>query len=100
MGWPLSSGSLEAHNCAHLPAEACRDAVPVFSGGRQVGQATSHTWSPLLKKQISLASVQTPFAEPGTELQIEHTVEYERRRARATVVKTPFFDPPRKREKP
>ena len=83
---------------AHLPAQACRDAVPVLSGGRQVGQATSHTWSPMLKKQISLASVRTPFSRKGTRLQIEHTVEFERRTATATVVETPFFDPGRKRK--
>jgi glycine cleavage system aminomethyltransferase T len=33
----------------------------------------------------------------GKELEIEVTVEYERRRCRATVVKTPFFDPARKK---
>ena len=34
-----------------------RDPVPVFAGGRQVGRATSHGWSPILKQAIALASV-------------------------------------------
>jgi aminomethyltransferase len=82
----------------HLPAEACRAAVPVYQGRRQVGQATSHTWSPILKRQISLASIQAGNAAIGTELEIEHTVEFERLRTVATVVKTPFFNPERKRK--
>ena len=81
-----------------LPAGASRDPLPVFAHGRQVGRATSHTWSPLLKKSLALASVESGHARPGTRLQIEHTVEYERRRVSATVVETPFFDPERKRK--
>ena len=33
---------------------------------------------------------------PGTTLEIEMTVEAVRHRVRATVVETPFFNPPRK----
>ena len=82
----------------HLPAEACRAAVPVYSGRGQIGQATSHTWSPILKRQLSLASVRPEHAAPGTRLEIEHTVEFERLRTPATVVETPFFNPERKRK--
>ncbi len=81
-----------------LPAQASRDPLPVYSGDRQVGQATSHTWSPLLKKKIAIASIRTPFSHPGQRLQIEHTVEFERRRVTVTVVPTPFFNPERKRK--
>lgn len=80
-----------------LPAQARRDPLPVTSEGRQVGQATSHTWSPLLKKSIALATVRAAHAAPGTMLELEHTVEFERRRVPATVVPLPFFDPERKR---
>jgi len=80
-----------------LPAQARRDPLPVTSEGRQVGQATSHTWSPLLKKSIALATVRAAHASPGTLLELEHTVEFERRRVPATVVPLPFFDPERKR---
>jgi aminomethyltransferase len=82
-----------------LPARASRDALPVYSGdGRQVGKATSQTWSPLLKKYIAIATIEGAAVAPGQELELEHTVEFERRRVPATVVKTPFFDPERKRK--
>jgi aminomethyltransferase len=82
-----------------LPATARRDALPVYDdNGRQVGQATSHTWSPLLKKYLAIASVRRGFGAKGTKLQIEHTVEYERRQVTATVAPLPFFDPERKRK--
>jgi aminomethyltransferase len=77
-------------------ATASRVAVPVYRAGRQVGRATSTTWSPTLKKMIALATVDRPHFAEGTQLQMEVTVEAVRHRVRATVVKTPFFDPPRK----
>ena len=82
-----------------LPATARRDGLPLYDEeGQQVGQATSHTWSPLLKKYLAIASVRRPFGALGTKLQIEHTVEYERRKITATVSALPFFDPERKRK--
>ena len=80
-----------------MPPTASRTAVPLYSGRRQVGKATSWTWSPNLKKQIALASVGADHEAPGTRLQMEWTVEARRRRVPATVVELPFFDPPRKR---
>lgn len=82
-----------------LPGTARRDGLPVYDDeGNQVGKVTSHTWSPILKKYIALTSVLARCAAPGTVLQMEHTVEYERRKVPATVVKTPFYDPERKRK--
>lgn len=82
-----------------LPATARRDALPVYDDdGRQVGQATSHTWSPLLKKYLAIGSVRPGFEKKGTKLQIEHTVEYERRKVGATVAPIPFYDPERKKK--
>ena len=80
-----------------VPAEASRVHVPVFSGSRQVGRATSTTWSPTLKKMIALASVGAAYEETGTKLMVEWTVEARRGRIAADVVPLPFFDPPRKR---
>jgi aminomethyltransferase len=77
-------------------ATASRVAVPVYRGRRQVGRATTTTWSPVLKKMIALATVERPHYAEGTELQIEVTVEAVRHRVKATVVKTPFFNPRRK----
>jgi aminomethyltransferase len=61
-----------------------------------VGRATSTTWSPTLKKMIALATVDGPHYAEGTQLQVEVTVEAVRHKVKATVVKTPFFDPKRK----
>ncbi|HEX7296753.1 MAG TPA: aminomethyltransferase family protein [Pyrinomonadaceae bacterium] len=79
---------------------ASRVAVPVFKEGNQVGKATSSTWSPTLKKMIALATVKREFTRPGTRLQFEITVEAVRHQVRATVVKTPFFNPKRKTATP
>jgi aminomethyltransferase len=81
-----------------VPGGAWRAGVPVYDGGgAQIGQATSGAWSPLLKKNLALASVRSEHAEVGKTLSVEVTVEYRRRRVSATVVRTPFFDPERKR---
>lgn len=81
-----------------VTGRASRVAVPLYnSRGRQVGQATSHTFSPLLKKYIALASVESRYARPGTRLNFEITVEYTRQKCPATVVNLPFFNPERKR---
>ena len=83
-----------------VPAAASRVAVPVYGDGAQTGKATSTTWSPTLKKLIALATVRGPHAALGTRLQMELPVEAVRHRVPATVVKTPFFNPPRKTATP
>ncbi len=83
-----------------VPAAASRVAVPIYRDGRQVGKATSTTWSPTLKKLIALATVSAPYHRPGTQLRMEVTVEAARRDVAATVVKLPFFSPPRKTSTP
>ncbi|MDG2148438.1 MAG: aminomethyltransferase family protein [Planctomycetota bacterium] len=80
-----------------LSSHAWRTAVPVYDQGSQVGQATSGGWSPILKKNLALASVHAAHAVPGKRLQIEVTVEFQRRKVSATVTETPFFNPDRKR---
>ena len=82
------------------PATASRVAVPVYKDGRHVGRATSTTWSTSLKKLIALATVDAPHYAIGTRLKLEVTVEAVRHTATATVVKTPFFNPPRKTATP
>ena len=81
-------------------ATASRVAVPVYRGSRQVGKATSTTWSPVLKRLIALATVDRPHYAVGTQLQIELTIEAVRHRVGATVVRTPFFNPARKTATP
>jgi aminomethyltransferase len=74
-----------------------RSSIPVFADGRQVGKATSHGWSPILKQALALASVPARFERIGTRLQVEWTVEGRRGRVGATVVELPFLDLERKR---
>ena len=81
-----------------LPTMAWRVSVPVYVGGRQVGYATSGCWSPILKKYIALAHLESPYAKLGSDVNMEITVEHRRKQAAATIVKTPFFDPERKRK--
>ncbi|MET0772825.1 MAG: glycine cleavage T C-terminal barrel domain-containing protein, partial [Candidatus Limnocylindrales bacterium] len=80
-----------------LSAAAWRQQVPVYAADRQVGRATSGTWSPGLKRNIALASVEARYEPPGTPLEMEWTVEGRRGRVSATVTELPFFDPPHKR---
>ena len=86
----------EAGLAPQVPSTASRLAVPVYRGGRQVGKATSTTWSPTLKKMIALASLASEQARTGTQLEIELTVEAVRHTVSATVVPLPFFNPRRK----
>jgi aminomethyltransferase len=81
-------------------ATASRTAVPLYRGGRQVGRATTTTWSPVLKKMIALGTVDRPHYQEGSTVNIEITVEAVRHHVSATVVRTPFFNPPRKTATP
>ena len=83
-----------------LPSTAWRTSTPLYYNHEQVGYATSGAWSPILKRYIALAHVKSAFAVEGTELQFELKVEHFRKLTAAKVVKTPFFDPERKRSCP
>lgn len=101
INWPEVESLYEAVGLPPaVSAIASRVAVPIFHEGRQVGKATSSTWSPTLKKMIALATVQREFTKPGTRLQFEITVEAVRHRVGARVSKTPFFNPKRKTATP
>ncbi len=80
-----------------ISAYVDRSPVPVFADGRQVGKATSHGWSPILKQAIALAFVPARYERTGTKLQVEWSVEGRRGRVAASVVELPFLDLPRKR---
>jgi aminomethyltransferase len=82
------------------PATASRVAVPVYRDGKQVGRATSTTWSTMLKKMIALATIDAPHYAIGTSVKLEITVEAVRHAAAARVVKTPFLNPARKTATP
>ena len=79
-----------------LDPAASREHLPLYARGRQIGKATSHTWSPILKNVIALGSVRAGHSAVGTRIEIEWTVEARRHRTPATVVEMPFFNPSRK----
>ena len=81
-----------------IASTASRVSVPVYDGGRQVGRATSTTWSPTLKKMIALSSLAAQSAAPGTRLEMEYTVEHQRRRVGVTVHARSRSSTPRARE--
>ena len=103
VGLSLDWQDIEAlHRAQQLPFSATpaawRTHVPVYAGGRQIGRATSGTWSPILKQHIALASLDAAYDFPGSPAQVEWTVEARRGRVSAVVAALPFFDPPRKRQ--
>ena len=53
--------------------------------------------SPIIKKNLALASVKSEYAQPGTKLKIEHTVEYQRETVSAVVAPMPFYNPEHKK---
>jgi aminomethyltransferase len=69
-----------------------RDGYPVSAlDGTRIGEVTSGSPSPFLKKNIALAYVPVAYTEPGTEL----AVEIRGQMAKAVVVPTPFYKRPR-----
>ena len=75
-------------------------AVPVYRHARQIGRATTTTWSPTLKKLIALATIHSPYDAIETAVELEVTVDAVRHRVPTKVVETPFFNPARKTAMP
>jgi aminomethyltransferase len=99
--WPEVEARYEVFGLTPAaPSQASRVPVPLYVGDKQVGKATTTTWSPVLKKMIALASVETAHSQIGTKLQMEITIEAIRQQVTAKVVKTPFFNPERKTATP
>lgn len=95
--WPAVEAIYDRYGLPPVaPSAASRVAVPVFRGGQQVGRATTTAWSPALKRLLALATIDAPFYAEGSRVEVEITVEATRHFAGATVVRTPFFNPPRK----
>lgn len=70
-----------------------RQHYPVFMHGEEVGEVTSGTPSPTLGKNIGMAYVRPDCTKPGTELE----VKIRDTKAKAKVVKLPFYIPAYKR---
>ena len=75
-------------------AGASGDCVHV--GRQQVGEVTSATRSPLLRKNIALCRIAVEHAEPGTEVEVGK-MDGHQKRIPARVVPFPFYDPEKKR---
>jgi len=73
----------------------------LYDGKREVGQVTSATWSPILKKNIALATVDARYARPGCTLMVDiyylKEITQARVEATATVVDHHFFQPSHRR---
>ena len=84
----------------HLPERSWNEAVPIYADEPQnslIGRGTSGMWSPLLKKYIVIARIPPQYAKLGSSFFIEEVIEAKAFSIPATVVKMPFFDPPRKK---
>ncbi|AIQ65817.1 glycine cleavage system protein T [Paenibacillus stellifer] len=64
-----------------------RTHYPVYADGRQIGEITTGTQSPTLKRNLGLALVEAKYSEIGAELE----VEIRGKRLKAVVVKAPFY---------
>ena len=68
----------------------------VYIGRGQVGEVTSACRSPILKKSIALARINTEYAELGKEVEVGK-LDGQQKRLSATVVRFPFYDPEKTR---
>ncbi|MGJ7921343.1 glycine cleavage system aminomethyltransferase GcvT [Neobacillus sp. LXY-4] len=69
-----------------------RHGYPVFKDGNKIGEVTTGTQSPTLKRNIGLALLHAEHTHIGTELE----VEIRGKRIKAQVVQTPFYKRSRK----
>ena len=67
-----------------------RHGYPVFADGAEIGEVTTGTQSPTLKKNIGLALIKSEYAVIDGEV----TVEIRGKQLKAKVVKTPFYKRP------
>ncbi len=100
ISWPEIEMLYNRHG---LPPEvgstAWRDSIPLYTDTSkkvQIGYATSGTWSPILKKNIALATIEKKYERFGSKIQIEMTVEHKRHTVSAEICKPQFFNPERK----
>ncbi|WCK53341.1 glycine cleavage system aminomethyltransferase GcvT [Aneurinibacillus sp. Ricciae_BoGa-3] len=64
-----------------------RTHYPVYAGEELIGEITTGTQSPTLKKNVGLALIKREFSEPGTQLH----VEIRGKRIEAVIVPLPFY---------
>ncbi|MFV9510829.1 glycine cleavage system aminomethyltransferase GcvT [Tepidibacillus sp. LV47] len=64
-----------------------RSHYPVYVGNEKIGEITSGTMSPTMKKNLGLALIKTEHATIGNEV----WVEIRNKKLKAQIVKTPFY---------
>jgi aminomethyltransferase len=64
-----------------------RTGYPVYVGEQRIGEVTTGTQSPTLKKNVGLALIDSKFAELGSQV----SVEIRGKQVQAMVVKAPFY---------
>jgi aminomethyltransferase len=69
-----------------------RHGYPVFVGEQKVGEVTTGTQSPTLKKNVGLVLIDKAFSELGQEVE----VQIRNKNVKAEVVKSPFYKRPKK----
>jgi len=70
-----------------------RQGYAILAGGETVGEVTSGTFSPTLKRPIAMAFVAPAWSKPGTELQ----VDLRGRAESARVIELPFYQRDRRK---
>jgi aminomethyltransferase len=75
-----------------------------YGKGQVIGSVTSSTWSPTLKSNIALATVNAAYGRPGdklwAEIYYQRELKWHTTWARAHVVEGAFYEPPRRRQTP
>lgn len=73
-------------------------------GGKHIGNTTSALWSPTLKANIALATVDAKYGNPGdklwVEIYFERELKWHRMMARCTVLEDAPWNPARRRATP
>jgi aminomethyltransferase len=69
-----------------------RHGYPVFAGEQKVGEVTTGTQSPTLKKNVGLVLIDKAYSELGQEVE----VQIRNKNLKAEIVKSPFYRRPKK----
>ncbi|MCH7866093.1 MAG: aminomethyl transferase family protein [Myxococcales bacterium] len=84
----------------HVPHEPWKTFYPIYSDAARrnfIGRGSSGVWSSTLKKYVVIARVEAKYEKLGTVIYFEESIEAKSFAIPATVVRMPFFDPPRKK---
>lgn len=85
-------------------SKPAQDALIYVGRARQVGFVTSSLWSPTVKRNIAIATLQTAYTDRPkglrAEIYVNKELKWDKTTARCRVVERPFYNPPRRRATP